>query len=125
MCLTTLALAVTLGSVHHVPGDFNETNPGLGVEVPVSECTYAAAGVFVNSFEDTAAYVGAGVDYSLTSWLDVGLMGAAVHGYQEKLGGPKIAPAAGLTAGVGTERLNLKLLHVPAIVTGFQLRMSF
>ena len=127
MCLTSLALAVSLASVHHVGGDYNETNPGLGIEVPTGQCSYVTAGAYYNSYKDTTYYIGGGLDLSLNDYVDVGVMGAVTHGYHKKhdFKYGNFIPIAGLTASIGFDSFNLKVLHIPAAVTGIQLRKGF
>ena len=127
MCLTSLALAVSLASVHHVGGDYNETNPGLGIEVPTGQCSYVTAGGYYNSYKDTTYYIGGGLDLSLNDHVDVGVMGAVTYGYHKQYDFKpgNFIPVAGLTASIGFDSFNLKVLHIPAAVTGIQLRKGF
>lgn len=128
MCLTTLALAISIASTHHVGGDYNETNPGLGIEVPTGECSYVTAGAYENSHSDTTIYAGGGWDTNLVDFgefkVDGGVMVAATYGYDLDFPSP-IDPIGGLTLSAGTETINVRALHVPMTFTGFQVRVGF
>ena len=121
-CLATLALTVSFISTHHVPGDYNETNPGLGIQYPVSECVTANTGFFENSHENTVYY--GKVSYERGRYLkyfSIGVDAGFIYGYEYMT----IMPMAALTASVGTDRINVKVLHIPLVVSGLQLRVGF
>lgn len=61
--LCALALAATLTSVHVPRRDFNQTNPGVGVECDAPDWALAA-GEYRNSYDRTTAY-------ALAAWLPV------------------------------------------------------
>lgn len=118
--LATTALVINTISFHHVSGDFNEKNFGLGIEHSLNNNVYISAGGYENSYYDRSYYAGVGYEQEVSKYFKVGSEVFYATGYEED--GPF---AAALTGSVGTDRFNIKVLHIPTYVTAIQLRMGF
>jgi len=106
---------------------YNEFNPGVGLEVPVSDRWYIGGGIYENSMSDRdtgrvterTKYLGVGYEYRVARYLTIGAEGGRLWGYRE------FKWMAAPTVSIGTDRLNIKAIIVPTVVTGFQLRVGF
>ena len=97
--------------------EYNEVNPGIGItrETERDKVVKALmAGVYQNSFEDPSAYLGGhiarrfGDDY----YLDLGLSGGLITGYEDN----PVTPMAAIMAQLGKKDLGrLKFQYVPSI----------
>jgi len=103
---------LTIATVsHHFQGSgYCETNPGLGIEYPLSRHTYASAGGYRNSYCDPTAYVGLGYETRAFKWLSAGGEAWIVNGYGDHLPFPA---AAAIFFTIGPPELNLKIIRVP------------
>ena len=125
-----LYLQVNLASYHPNESrddDFNEFNPGLGVEYHF-EHFYVAGGFFENSIDKFSTYWGIGHERSIfVDWFGLGILGGVVTGYDSGFS-PRLAavPSAFFKKG----RTTLKTYYVPAVgdvdedAIGFALRFD-
>lgn len=110
-------LVLNLASQHHVAGDYNERNWGLGYEHDLAPGVLGAVGAYRNSFGDTSFYVGAGVRTGLNAYVRVGAFAVLVSGYADKLEYPVIAAPM---VELGPRWAFLRVGHVPGTVTTLQ-----
>lgn len=61
--------------------DYNEFNPGWGIEYRLSKHFHATAGVYLNSVEDISVAVVAGAETAGDKWVGVGAEAGAITGY--------------------------------------------
>lgn len=105
LCPKGLWADLMIGSHHiHPDRDFDDFNPGAGVECSVSTAWAAAFGYFRNSLDRPSFYGGAlyTPEYAHWGWFRLGAMGGIITGYnygQIGLGadnrtGPVLAPVA-------------------------------
>lgn len=125
-----LFLQVNLASYH--PGadsddDFNEFNPGLGLEYHL-EHFYIAGGFFENSIDKFSTYWGVGHERTFfTDWFGLGVLGGIVTGYDGGFS-PRLAVVPSMFVKKG--RTTVKAYYVPAVgdvdedAIGFALRFD-
>ncbi len=125
-----LFLQVNLASYHpneDKDDDFNEFNPGLGLEYHF-ENFYIAGGFFENSIDKFSTYWGVGHERTFfVDWFGLGILGGVVTGYDSGFS-PRLAavPSAFFKKG----RTTLKAYYVPAVgdvdadAIGFALRID-
>ena len=125
-----LYLQLNLASFHpneDSDDDFNEFNPGLGLEYHM-ENYFLAAGFFENSIDKFSTYWGVGHERTIgADWFGLGILGGVVTGYDGGFS-PRLAavPYFLLKSG-GT---SLKTYYVPAVgdvdadAIGFALRFD-
>jgi len=112
-------------------GDFNEFNPGLGVEVQWQPRHAVAAGYFRNSLDADSFYA----LYHYTPlqfgrFVRVGAMAGVVTGYEGYNDGG-LAPAGGVVAKIEGERIGVNLIYLPYIeritphTLGLQFKLRF
>jgi len=124
--MTTPALAADVSLTYSVASyhwcrdcGYNETNPGVGIEVALGSEWYVGAGAYHNSFAETTGYVSVGYEHRLARYLTAGVEAGHLWGYDET------DWMAAPTLSIGTDRLNVKALIVPTVVIGFQIRAGF
>ena len=107
--------------------DFNEFNPGLGLEYHFDEF-YLAGGFFQNSIDNTSTYWGIGHERTIgADWFGLGILGGVVTGYDDGFS-PRLAAVPYLL--LKNERVALKTYYVPAVgdvdsdAIGFALRFD-
>ena len=111
-----LFLQVNIAS-HH-PGadkddDFNEFNPGLGLEYHF-ENFFLAGGFFENSIDNFSTYWGAGHEREvLVDWFGMGVIGGIVTGYDDDDFSPRLAAVPYIYLKTGGT--SLKTYYVPAV----------
>jgi len=125
-----LFIQVNLASYH--PGadsddDFNEFNPGLGLEYHF-EKFFIAGGFFENSIDNLSTYWGAGAERTVgADWLGFGIIGGIVTGYDDGFS-PRLAAVPYLF--IKNDRTTLKIHYLPAVgdvdedALGFALRFD-
>lgn len=125
-----LFLQVNVASYH--PGadsddDFNEFNPGLGLEYHLDHF-YLAGGFFENSIDKFSTYWGVGHERTFfVDWFGLGILGGVVTGYD---GGFSPRLAAVPSAFVKHGRTTFKAYYVPSVgdvnedAIGFALRFD-
>jgi hypothetical protein len=130
---------VMLGSHHIRPyRQFDEFNPGVGVECALTPQWAATVGYFRNSLDRPSFYGGAAYspEFAHWSWFRLGLMGGIISGYNfgrfgvgsERRTGPVLAPTAMTRFG----RFGVNFILIPPIrannlpfTVGFQARYQF
>jgi hypothetical protein len=128
-----------LGSHHiHPYRDFDEFNPGIGVECSVTSQWAASAGYFRNSLNRPSFYAGAVYtpEFAHWGWFRLGLMGGLISGYNygrwgigpNDSTGPVLAPTVITRFG----RFAVNLILIPPIsedrlpfTIGFQAKYKF
>ncbi len=125
-----LFLQVNLASYH--PGedsddDFNEFNPGLGLEYHLKHF-YVAGGFFENSIDKFSTYWGVGHERSIfVDWFGLGILGGVVTGYDGGFS-PRLAVVPSMF--IKKDRTTFKAYYVPAVgdvdedAIGFALRFD-
>ena len=125
-----LFVQVNLASYH--PGadsddDFNEFNPGLGLEYHF-ENFFIAGGFFENSIDKVSTYWGAGTEHTIgADWFGLGVIGGVVTGYDDGFS-PRLAAVPYLF--LKNRRTSLKIHYLPAVgeveedALGFALRID-
>ncbi len=121
---------VNLASYH--PGadsddDFNEFNPGLGLEYHY-ENFFLAGGFFENSIDKFSTYWGLGTERTIGSdWFGLGVIGGIVTGYDDGFS-PRLAAVPYMY--VKNKRTTFKVHYLPAVgdvqedAFGFALRFD-
>lgn len=131
---------VMIGSYHIRPyRQFDEFNPGIGVECSITSQWAAAAGYFRNSLDRPSFYAGAlyTPEFAHWRWFRLGAMGGIISGYNfGRFGvggpnnhtGPVLAPAAITEFG----RFGVNFILIPPIpqdhlpfTVGFQAKYRF
>lgn len=92
--------------------NFNEVNPGLGVEYGITENAKAIAGFYKNSIYKESAYAGAAwTPISIAKGLRIGVVGGIITGYRLSPA-PMLIPVAMLEGG----RFGINVLFVPHVI---------
>ena len=125
-----LFLQLNLASYHPGAGkddDFNEFNPGLGLEYHF-ENFFLAGGFFENSIDKFSTYWGVGHEREVfVDWFGLGLLGGVVTGYDSGFS-PRMAAVPYTYLKFG--RTSVKAYYVPAVgdvdedAIGFALRLD-
>ena len=107
--------------------DFNEFNPGLGLEYHM-DGYYFAGGFFENSIDKFSTYWGVGAERKIgAEWFGLGILGGVVTGYDSGFS-PRLAAVPYILLSKG--RTSLKTYYVPAVgdvdkdAIGFALRFD-
>ena len=107
--------------------DFNEFNPGLGLEYHL-DGFYLAGGFFENSIDKFSTYWGVGHERTIgADWFGVGILGGVVTGYDSGFS-PRLAAVPYILLKSG--KTSLKTYYVPAVgdvdsdAIGFALRFD-
>jgi hypothetical protein len=117
---------VSVGSYHtDRAAHYNENNPGLGVEIGVSENWRLIGGEYLNSFYHNSRYAGASYTPLHLGPAHFGAAAFAVTGYRSKA-----APAGALVAAFEWERAGFNILAVPPLpnipgVVALQVKVRF
>jgi hypothetical protein len=89
---------------------FNEYNPGLGLNLIVSERAKTVAffegGLFIDSFEQEAKYISFGYQYKFFEFLRLGINTGLYHTRSVNYGNPVIAPVPALSLHFDVTTLN-------------------
>ncbi len=131
---------VMIGSYHiHPYRQFDEFNPGAGIECSITPQWAASAGYFRNSLNRPSFYAGAlyTPEYAHWRWFRLGVMGGIISGYnfgrfgvggENNRTGPVLAPAAITQFG----RFGVNFILIPPIpqdrlpfTIGFQAKYRF
>lgn len=140
LCPSGLWADLMLGSYHiHPYRQFDEFNPGIGIECSVTSQWAAAAGYFRNSLDRPSFYAGAlyTPQFAHWGWFRLGAMGGIISGYNfghfgvggpNNRTGPVLAPAAITQFG----RFGMNFILIPPIpqdhlpfTVGFQAKYRF
>ena len=107
--------------------DFNEFNPGLGLEYHM-DGYYFAGGFFENSIDKFSTYWGVGTERTIgADWFGLGILGGVVTGYDSGFS-PRLAAVPYILLSNG--RTSLKTYYVPSVgdvdedAIGFALRFD-
>lgn len=91
--------------------DWNETNPGVGIERSLSDTTSATAGQYLNSYDRTTFYAGGIWRPLQTRYVRAGLFAALATGYPSPI---LVAP----TLNIGTPDVSVDLIGAPSVGKG-------
>lgn len=105
--------AISLGccSHHTAEGDFNQVNPGLGIEYGRLG-RFVTAGILRDSGKNLSSYIGGGLRGSLNPYIHGGLFLGIVN--RQDRG---IFPALLPSLLVGTDKLGVNLVYIPEFET--------
>lgn len=123
-------IQVNLASYHpsaDSDDDFNEFNPGLGLEYHM-DGYFFAGGFFENSIDKFSTYAGLGTERTIgADWFGLGIIGGVVTGYDSGFS-PRLAAVPYIVLKNG--RTSLKTYYLPAVgdvdsdAIGFALRFD-
>lgn len=117
-------LVATLASKHVnvndalVEEEFNERNPGIGVEYHHSRDVILMAGEYKNSVSRTSWYAVAGYTPIHIGFVSIGAAGGLISGYPAYNDGNPAPAAVGLVRAEG-ERIGANLILIPPIKAKF------
>lgn len=117
-----VVLHLHMGSKHYVSGDFNETNPGLGLGYYLTDRVMVAGGFYENSFYENSAYVSIVQSQNFGRYVDVRYGMMAISGYRKHLDNT----VGGI---LPTPLLQIRICHVSIMtmpsVIGFGIEIPF
>lgn len=94
-------------------GKYNESNPGVGVRIPLTDDTSFGAGTYRNSLDRQSNYAGLIHKIMQVGPVSIGAAGGLISGYQDKPV-PFLMPEASMKVGPGTVKVNV----VPPVKIG-------
>ena len=111
---------------HHLQNDqsFNDTNTGLGIEVPLSSVYSLTAGQYINSNNATTHYLGACVMPLQWGTTKAGFAVGGFNGYPTYKGGGWFAAAVPALE-IETHNWGLNILYVPPVIPQVASVLSF
>lgn len=116
-------LHLNIRSWHHVEGEYNEENWGVGFAMPIYEEYKFEGGGYKNSYDHTSFYIALTREWR-SEYVGVGIGGFLVTGYHKHLDSSRIVPMPVPFITIGPDRINARFLTLGA-VSAVQLRLSF